>query len=290
MILGVFLVVTGWWILVKNRSSQELVLAELWKKNEEKSGFLTLPTTTPEPSLMPTLIPTPTPISFEEMNRMYGPCVRINVLMYHHIQPEEEAKTKNQSSLTVTPDFFRQHLQYLKDRNYSIITGKDLIDFFNGNKTLSGKLAMITLDDGYQDNYKYAFPILKELGVKATVFASTGLMNNPDYLTWEEIKEMNGVIYFGNHTWSHHSAAGSREEEEKEISLADGQLSEKGLNEYKVFAYPYGKTNVDAINILETKSYNLAFTTKSGNIMCKAKSLELPRIRVGGVLLSNYGL
>ena len=75
-----------------------------------------------------------------------------------------------------------------------------------------------------------------------------------------------------------------------EISLADKQLSEKGLNNEKVFAYPYGGTSVEAISILKENNYALAFTTKHGNIMCKNQSLELPRIRVGNRPLSSFGL
>ena len=210
--------------------------------------------------------------------------------MYHHIQTEAEAKLKNQTSLTVTPDFFRQHLQYLKDKNYTIIEPKDLIEFFNGTKNLSGKLAIITLDDAYEDNYSKAYSILKEFNNKATIFTPTGLTNNLDYLTWEEINQMKDLVYFGNHTWSHHSASGTKEVLNTEISLADKQLSEKGLNSDKVFAYPYGGTSIEAINILKENNYALAFTTKYGNIMCKNQSLELPRIRIGNRPLGSFGL
>lgn len=241
-------------------------------------------------SLEATVSATPTPVSFEEMNKNFGPCVKVSVLMYHHIETEEEAKLKNQSNLAVTPDFFRKQLQYLKDKNYTVIGVKDLINFFNGTKQLSGKLAMITLDDAYGDNYTNAYPILKEFGFGATVFTPTGLVNNPDYLTWDEINQMKDLVYFANHTWSHHSSAGSVETIDKEIFTADTQLSEKGLNQDKVFAYPYGTDSQAEINILKKYGYNLAFTTKHGNIMCKGKSFELPRIRVGNAPLSKYGL
>jgi len=252
------------------------------------------PTPTATPTIEPTptisITPTPTPISFEDMNKKFGPCVRVEVLTYHHIQAEEEAKTENQTGLSVDPIFFREHLQYLKDKNYTVIGAKDLINFFNGLQQLSGKIAMITLDDGYGDNYSNAYPILKEFGFKAIIFTPTGLVNNPDYLTWDEINQMKDLVYFANHTWSHHNQSGSAETITKEISLADTQLKDKGLNDQKIFAYPYGSTNQEEINILKNYGYNLAFTTKHGNIMCKGKSFELPRIRVGNAPLSQYGL
>jgi len=60
------------------------------------------------PILTPTLVPTVKPLSFDELNKNSGPCVKVNVLMYHHIQTEAEAKPKNQGSLTVTPDFLEK--------------------------------------------------------------------------------------------------------------------------------------------------------------------------------------
>lgn len=243
-----------------------------------------------ETKISPTLIPTVKQLSFDELNKLFGPCVKINVLMYHHIQSNEDASLKKQNSLSVTPDFFRKHLQYLKDNNYSFIEVKDLIDFFNGNKKLSGKSVIITLDDGYEDNYTNAYPILKEFGVKAIVFTSTGLVDNLDYLTWDEMNQMKDSVYFGNHTWSHHASSGTEEKQDEEIGLADKQLGEKGFNDQKVFAYPYGKASGNAQDVLKNKNYQIAFTTTHGNIMCKNKALELPRIRVGNAPLSSFGL
>jgi peptidoglycan/xylan/chitin deacetylase (PgdA/CDA1 family) len=101
---------------------------------------------------------------------------------------------------------------------------------------------------------------------------------------------MKDLVYFGNHTWSHHSVIGTKEILNQEISWADRQLSEKGFNDQKIFAYPYGEASSETINILKENEYALAFTTKYGNIMCKDKSLELPRIRVSNKPLNNFGL
>lgn len=238
----------------------------------------------------PTLIPTPKPISFAEMNVKYGPCTQVPVLMYHHIQTEADAAPKKQGSLTVEPKDFKMHLQYLKDKNYTVITPNDLINFFDGGVALPKKSVMITLDDAYEDNYFNAFPILKEFNYSAVIFTPTGLVNVPDYLNWDEINQMKSQIYFGNHTWSHYASAGTEEVLKKEISLADTQLNEHGLNPDKVFAYPYGKPSNNAQDVLTNLNYKLAFTTTQGRILCKSQRFTLPRIRVGNSPLSSYGL
>jgi peptidoglycan/xylan/chitin deacetylase (PgdA/CDA1 family) len=228
-------------------------------------------------------------LSFEEMNKKFGPCARVNVLMYHHVQEEAAAKARGQTGLNVTPDFFRLHMQYLKDKGYTVISPKELITFFNGG-TLPQKPVMITLDDGYEDNYSKMYPILKEFGFSATVFTATGLLGNQDYMTWGNLDEMKNLVYFGNHTWSHHPSSGNLEVQEKEIGTADQQLNEHGLNQSKIFAYPYGKPSANAETVLRSKGYRVAFTTNHGNILCKGLSLELPRIRVGNAPLNRYGL
>jgi peptidoglycan/xylan/chitin deacetylase (PgdA/CDA1 family) len=250
---------------------------------------------TPTITVVPTAaIPTPTvkPVTIEDLNKKYGPCTKVSVLMYHHIQAENQAKKNGQINLTVTPEFFQKQMQYLKDKSYSVIGMTDLINFFNNNTTLPKKAVIITLDDAYEDNYTNAFPILKEFGFKAMIFTPTGLVNNFDYLNWNQINEMNqsGLIEFGNHTWSHHSSKGTEEVLDKEINLADTQLKDHGQDVDKVFAYPYGNPSGEAEKILAKYNYSLAFTTIHGNIMCKGQKYVLPRVRVGNAALSSFGL
>lgn len=246
----------------------------------------------PEPIIIPviTVIPTPKPVTIDDLNKKYGPCTKVSVLMYHHIQDEALAKKNGQTGLTVTPEIFRKQIQYLKDNGYSVIGMTDLNNYFNNGTILQKKAVLITFDDAYKDNYTNAYPILKEFGFKATIFVPTGHVVGADYLTWDQIEQMKDLIYFGNHTWSHHSSSGGMDVLEEEISLADKQLMEHGLNIDKVFAYPYGNPSTDAEKVLAKYGYTLAFTTTHGNILCKGQKYILPRIRVGNAPLSNFGL
>ena len=248
-----------------------------------------IPNISPTPT--PTATPTPRPLTFSEMNTLYGPCVYFPTLMYHHIQTPEAAKEKNQTGLTVKTADFRVQMQYLKDKSYNVISMQDLLNFFEQGIKPSSKSVLLTFDDGYGDFYTDAYPILKEFGYPATVFISTGLMNNTDYLTWDKISEMagNGIL-FSNHTWSHKNVKTKEDVLKMEVSTADVQLNEKGLNIPKVFAYPYGLESSSAISFLQGLDYKLAFTTKSGRTLCKKQMLDLPRIRVGNGSLSIYGV
>jgi peptidoglycan/xylan/chitin deacetylase (PgdA/CDA1 family) len=243
----------------------------------------------PSPTPTPTPTPTPKPLTFAEMNTLYGPCVRMPVLMYHHVQTEEAAKLNKQTGLTVYTDFFQKQMQYLKDKGYNVAGMNDLINFFDNATPVTPKSILITFDDGYSDFNSDAFPILQNMGYKATVFVSTGLADNPGYLNWNQIVSMNGSILFANHTWSHKNVGVSVSAMQYEISTADTQLSERGLNSPKVFGYPYGLETGQSEKYLESLGYKAAFTTIPGNILCKGKRFELPRIRIGSTSLSYYG-
>ena len=247
----------------------------------------------PEPAVTITASPSPSPgptirtvkkLTLAEMDKLYGPCTKVPVLMFHHIQEAKIAKEKQQGGLNVTPEEFRKNLEYIKAANYAVISTTDLADFFDHGKVLPVKPLILTFDDAYEDNYSVMYPILREYGFTATIFTPTGLVQNPEYLSWKQIKEMNGLVYFGNHTWSHHSSTGSVDVLEKEISLADKQLAENGQNNLKIFAYPYGNPSDSAEKVLQTLGYKLAFTTVNGTIQCKGKRYELPRIRVANDL------
>lgn len=250
---------------------------------------------TPVPSpTQATVSATPTKrvLTFEEMNKLYGPCVSIPVLMYHHVESADIAKENKRTSLNVPPDTFRKQMEYLKSKGYTAITPTDLVNFFDGGMSIPKKSVLITFDDGYVDNGDNAYPILRELGLKATIYIATGLMENFNYLSWGKISEMNGsgVINFGNHTWSHKNVGGNHDTVTKEIKTADTQLTDHGINNLKTFAYPYGIETGFAEKLLSNMGYKLAFTTVPGRVMCKQKRFELPRIRVGNNSLSNYGL
>ncbi len=251
------------------------------------------PVSTPSASSGPTATPTPTPkpLTFAEMNALYGPCVNLPILMYHHIQPEEQAKAAKQTGLTVYTPTFREQMQYLKDKGYTTVTAVELKRFFDNGTTLPAHAVMLTFDDGYSDNSTDMFPVLKEMGFKGTVFMITGLAENPGYLSWGQINEMAGNgIYFGNHTWSHHNMKAVLDVIKKEVGTAETQLSDHALNQERIFAYPYGLMSPLAVNYLSTNGYSMAFDTVSGRIQCAKKKYELTRIRVGNTKLSAYGL
>lgn len=91
----------------------------------------------------------------------------VPVLMYHHVSP-------NPGLVTVSPATFRAHMESLAGAGYSTVSADDFLAFLQGRQDLPPKSVLITFDDGYLDNYVHAYPVLRELGLRATIFAVTG--------------------------------------------------------------------------------------------------------------------
>ena len=106
------------------------------------------------------------------------------ILMYHDVV--EDGQPCN--TWTVTAGRLREDLQWLKDHGYTSILPRDL----EKGPLPKGKSVLITFDDGYESNYRLAFPILKEFGDKAVISLITKYVDEGDaeFLTWDMCREM----------------------------------------------------------------------------------------------------
>ncbi|MEX6493496.1 polysaccharide deacetylase family protein [Fusobacterium animalis] len=216
----------------------------------------------------------------------------IPVIMYHRVinNPENEGVY----GTYIYEDMFKKHLQYLKDKNYTVITFKDLDKIGWRNRfEKDKKYIFITFDDGYKDNYELAFPILKEFGFKATIF----LMGSSTYNEWdvkaggekefplmsvEMIKEMQDYgIEFGAHTFNHPKLNTlSNEEIEYQIVDVKKPLEEKIGKEIITFAYPYGILNDYAKEMAKKAGYIFALATDSGSVCLSDDLYQIRRIAI----------
>ncbi len=124
----------------------------------------------------------------------------VPVLMYHAIDHNDKA-----TKLSVSPESFEAQMKFLHKNRYNVVTLDRLISYIRNKEKIPSKTLAITFDDGYYNNYQYAYPVLKKYNIPATIFIIVGRVGQSGYVGWKEIKEMSdsGVITIGSHTLSH---------------------------------------------------------------------------------------
>lgn len=237
---------------------------------------------------------------------------QIPILMYHHFEEE------GINSTTVHPKNFEEQMKAIKEEGYETITFGQLIAFLNHEGTLPEKPILITMDDGYESNYKYAYPILKELNMKAAIFLITSKIRREEEkhledglpkLSWEQIHEMSesGLIEFHSHTHDSHKKymkgkkevaylAGpivkengeleTQEEYEQRIMndlLLSKKLIEKNIGQpVTVLCYPYGAYSETSEKVAKEVGFLATVTVNKGIISKGNSPFLLKRINVDG--------
>lgn len=243
------------------------------------------PTSTPTPTLTPTPTITPTPT-------FTGFCFESPVLMYHHVEDMARATTDGHAGLTVSPDIFDSQMAYLVNQGYRSLSAEELIGNLNSHVN-SGKVVVVTLDDGYEDNYQNAFPVAKKYNIKLNIMLATGLLENPDFMTWSEVKEMadSGLVTFGNHSWSHYSLPnGDDTKINTEIKTAQQQIEEHLGYKPTYITWPWGSYDNRTIKAALDNGISAGFSTTPGTIQCDSFLWGLHRTRIGNSSLAAYGL
>jgi len=214
-----------------------------------------------------------------------APKNRAVILMYHSVG-------RNEIPSTVSPENFAKQMLYLKKKQYQVISLTSLRDILEKKQPLPVKAVVLSFDDGYIDNFIFAWPILQRCGFPATIFLTTGAVGGEKIkkdgqrlkmLDWPEVEKMqkSGLVDFQPHTMSHPRLAQlEREEAQKEIIGSLIAVEEKLGKKEKFFAYPYGDYNQGVINILRINGFRAALTVKRGLVKQENSLFELPRITV----------
>lgn len=176
---------------------------------------------------------------------------RAVILCYHSVHPTIPFAS-------ATPDRFGEQLDWLRD-NCDVLPLARLASASPGGA--QRPLVAITFDDGYEDNYTHAFPLLRERGLPATFFITVGLVERDAAtverfaalrqsgpvevapLEWGQLLEMSAAGFsIGAHTWSHPNLARLGETEARsELERPKAILEDRLGGAVTEFAYPFGK-------------------------------------------------
>lgn len=218
----------------------------------------------------------------------------IPVLMHHHVSPVE-------GMITVSPANFESQLKWMKARGYYSLTCDEFVGHLEG-KPVPPRSVLITFDDGYLDNWVYAYPLMKRYGFRGVIFLVTSwigdgpvrphlgqdaLPETPSHhdcenhieqgkaddvmLRWSEIEAMraDGVFEFHSHTHTHTRWDLGPEKENKnshmveELALSQAVLSERLGSVSPHFCWPQGYFDPDYVRIAQEAGFRYLYTTKA---------------------------
>lgn len=209
--------------------------------------------------------------------------ISLPVLMYHSIC----SSSGKEGKFIVSETGLEQDLTYISENGYNTVSASQIIDFVYNGTPLPEKPILLTFDDGYYNNYCYAFPLLKKYNAKAVIsiigkytdIYSETEEENPLYshITWDEAREMceSGLVEIENHSYNSHTTDKGRNGTKKKkgeseaayaeyISSDIGKLQEEIYANlgYKpqLFAYPFGSVSEASYDILKQMGFKMTLS------------------------------
>ena len=198
--------------------------------------------------------------------------VQLPIIMYHSILREKS----QQGKYVVSPESLESDFTWIKQNGYHTVVVEDLLNYVNKQIPLPEKPIMITFDDGFYNNYYYAYPLAQKYHMKIVIspvgyytdLYTEGDADHPNYsyLTWEEIKEMmqSGLVEIQNHSYNLHEmhprqGAQKRKGESvaqyQAVLRKDLETMQKKMLDHTgyaptAFVYPFGAVSQESIPVL----------------------------------------
>lgn len=198
------------------------------------------------------------------------------IVMLHQVTPHAEA-----SGMNMPPQKFEQLLQYLVKKRSTFCFVSEL-EQYQGQENV----VALSFDDGFLDNYQYAYPLLKKYQAKATIYLATQI-SGIEALSPEQIKEMadSGVIEFGAHTQHHVNLLKLSDEEAFQEMQASKQDVEALVGKCPSFAYPFGRFNEKHEQMAKQIGFkNAVSTRKKVEAYNSNHPFNIPRVSTHGAM------
>ena len=214
------------------------------------------------------------------------------ILMYHAFGKSGESPSR----YILPVDRFERQMAWLKWLRYRVLSLEDYLRYQTEDRLPPARSVVITVDDGYVDNYAMAYPILRRYGFPATIFLVSGnvgdvnhwdehgLLRDRALMSWTEVREMSrDGVTFGAHTQTHPMlTAVTPGRARAEIAGSRADLEQALGQPVQLFSYPHGKHDATARSIVEQAGYSGACTTRAGMNSPATPAFELRRTEVRG--------
>jgi peptidoglycan/xylan/chitin deacetylase (PgdA/CDA1 family) len=237
-----------------------------------------VPTLTTIPPTATALPPLPTPVG------VYSWTLKVPILMYHYISTPPEGADKYRLDLSVTPEEFERQMAYLAENGFETVSLYDLSLAITAKSELPSRPVIITMDDGYVDNYENALPILQKYGMEATFFIVTQFIDEgrAGYLTWDMVEEMAAAgMRIEPHSKTHPDLSGA----ERDFVIYEMLGAQETIAAHtgitpRYFCYPGGRYDQQTMDIAAELDFWGAVTTADGQWHGFDDRFEWSRVRM----------
>lgn len=210
------------------------------------------------------------------------------ILTYHRVSDE----ARGPRGITVPLREFIQQMDLLQEKGFKTIDLEAFTATLLEGKPIRGRSVLITFDDGYEEVYSLARPLLRERGLKAAVFIATGSIGGTN--SWDQpgdsLKVLSGehILALSRDGWdiaahSHthpHLNNCSDEAARKDIRSSKILLEELLGKPVQAFCYPYGECSVTVKQIVRSEGFTCAFASDSGPRDFRKDPFEIRRIGI----------
>jgi len=211
----------------------------------------------------------------------------VSILGYH------DFRERGAEAMIIEAAKFRAQMQNIKDSKIPVIPLSELMAWRRGERNIPEESFVITMDDGWEGVYRFAFPVLKEMGFPFTVYLYKNYVNvGGRSMSWAQIQEMidSGLCEVGSHSVTHSSmtAKKGRSEEAYQLYLLSELKDSKEFLEKNLglpctsFAYPYGNYNTMIRDLGHQVGYESLVTVNGSKVTWDTPLGELGRFIILG--------
>lgn len=209
-----------------------------------------------------------------------------NVFVYHRFNDSRYPSTN------IATEAFKGHLEILRTERFTVLTLGQVVERLRQGEPLPQRCAVISIDDGYRTFLTDGWPALRQYGYPATLFVSTDTVGGDDFLSWQELRQLQeDGVEIGNHSASHaylldrlpdENASDWRARITEDLKRSRIAFEKNLGSSPNLFAYPYGEFSSELAGLVEATGFTAAFGQQSGVITVGQDLFTLPRFPVGG--------
>lgn len=218
--------------------------------------------------------------------------------MYHHILPKDGFITSGVKN-------FEKQMNFLKENGFYTLSSEEFYMYKKGEFKAPKKSVFITFDDGWRDNVIYAYPILKKLGLKATIFLVTNWINkasekkeafepldhrackeiapispNKVIMSWDDVESCSDIFDFHSHTATHRDFYFEKLSWQEDLYNSRETIKKRLGFQDKHLCWPRGIYDNELITLAKEIGYEILYTTKRGINKADNKLLHVKRVAV----------